>query len=499
MKKILTIILDGFGMREDIYGNAVKNAGMNNFINLWNKYPHCLLSASSKAIGLPSEQCSCSEMGHKVIGSGQKINSNLNIINDAISKNLLLKNEKFNQMLNYLNQTKKKLHIISLISDGGVSSHIDHLRYIINVLNNKKISNVHLHLITDGQDSSKYSSKKYISDIEQLCGNDIKISTICGRYYALDKNGDYNRTKTYYELLINGHGVKTPSISRIIDMCYEKKLSDEYLPPIKTSDYIPFDNNDVVLMLNYSKKNQIQLLQFLANKKNEEFNLESVNLKLYSFFEITNDIKTNNFFTEEKIENTLCEYIDNLGLSQARIVESLKKDSMTYYLDGCRRIKIDNCDTYVIPSIKIENIDKKPAMNALAIAKTIIKCMDNDYDFIIANFANPDEIGHTGNYQATINGLQAIDVCLGKILEVAEDNFYKVIIVGDHAKADTIIDRDNNIITKNTLNPVPFIIVDKKMKLYNGDLTMVAPTILKYMDIALPKNMKNNRTLFEEE
>ena len=227
--------------------------------------------------------------------------------------------------------------------------------------------------------------------------------------------------------------------------------------------------------------------------------MEKVNLKIYSLFEITNEIKINNLFEEEQIENTLCEYIDKLDLSQARIVESIKKDSLTYYLDGSRKIKINNCDTYVVPSLKLDNIDKKPAMNALSIAKTIIKCMDNDYDFIIANFANPDEIGHTGNYQATINGLQAIDVCLGKILEVAEDNFYKVIIVGDHAKADTIIDRENNIITKNTLSPVPFIIVDKKVKLYNGDLTMVSPTILKYMDIALPKNMKNNRTLFEEE
>lgn len=499
MKKILTIILDGFGMREDIYGNAIKNAGMNNFIDLWNNYPHCLLSSSGKSIGLPPEQCSCSEIGHKVIGSGQKIKSNLNIINDALSKNLLFKNNKFNQMINYLNQTKKSLHIISLISDGGVSSHIEHLRYMINILANKNIQNVYLHLITDGQDSSKYSSLTYINDIEKICNNNIKIASLCGRYYALDKSGDYNRTKTYYDLLINGHGVKTPSISRLIKMCYDKNLSDEYLPPIKTPDYIPFDNGDVVFLLNYSRKNQIQLLQFLTNQINEEYNMEKVNLKIYSLFEITNEIKINNLFEEEQIENTLCEYIDKLDLSQARIVESIKKDSLTYYLDGSRKIKINNCDTYVVPSLKLDNIDKKPAMNALSIAKTIIKCMDNDYDFIIANFANPDEIGHTGNYQATINGLQAIDVCLGKILEVAEDNFYKVIIVGDHAKADTIIDRENNIITKNTLSPVPFIIVDKKVKLYNGDLTMVSPTILKYMDIALPKNMKNNRTLFEEE
>ena len=170
---------------------------------------------------------------------------------------------------------------------------------------------------------------------------------------------------------------------------------------------------------------------------------------------------------------------------------------MTYYLSGERDLELNNCDEYCIPTPKVDSFDQKPEMDSLSIAKTVIKCMEKDYDFILVNFANPDEVGHTGNYQATINGLQAIDVCLGKILEVADENFYKVIIVSSHAKADTIIDRQNNIITKNTLSPVPFIIVDKKVKLNNGDLMSFAPTLLKYMDIAIPKEMKNTEILLD--
>ena len=171
---------------------------------------------------------------------------------------------------------------------------------------------------------------------------------------------------------------------------------------------------------------------------------------------------------------------------------------MTYFLDGCSDKQLNNCDLYIVDSPKVDSFDMKPEMNALTIAKTIIKCMEKDYDFIIANFANPDEVGHTGNYHATINGLQAVDVCLGKILEVAEENFYKVIVTSGHAKADIIIDKENNIVTKNTTSPVPFVILDKKLKLKNGNISMIAPTILKYMDIALPKEMKDTEMLFEE-
>lgn len=500
MKKILTIILDGFGMREDIYGNAIKNAGMNNFINIWNNYPHCLLKASGPSIGLPEKQCSSSELGHEIIGTGRQIENPLDEINEVFKRERLKYNPKYNEMIDYLHSyPNKNLHIIHLLSDGGVSSHLNHLKCFLNTIQHDKIENkVFLHLIADGRDSDKHKIYKYLKDIENNIHNNIKLASVCGRYYALDDTKDYKRTKMYYDLLFDGRGIDAKNLPRVIEKCYEKKLSDEYLPPLKTDDFQSLDSKDVLIFLNFSKENQLQILDSICNKDFIEFNNYQINIRVYSLFEIDKKLNNNYFFEMPKNKNSLPEYLAGLGLTQAHIYESIKTSSMSYYLNGKRYLKLENCDIYSIDSPTVDSFDLKPEMNSLSVAKTIIKCMEKDYDFILANFANPDEVGHTGNYQATINGLQAIDVCLGKIIEVAEENFYKVIIISSHANADTIIDRNNNIITKNTLSPVPFIIMDKKCKLNNGILTSFAPTLLKYMDIAIPKEMKESDILISK-
>jgi len=500
MKKILTIILDGFGMREDIYGNAIKNAGMSNFIQIWNEYPHCLLKSSGQSVGLPDKQCSNSNLGHEIIGTGRQIKNKLTELNTIFKKNQLRTNKKYNEMLNLLQDNPtKNLHIMHLLSDGGVSSHIEHLKFFLNELVNNKIkNNIYLHIISDGRDADKFSVYNYIKDINPYIKNNVNIASLCGRYYALDETKDYQRTKMFYDLIFDGRGITAVNLKRIIDKCYEKKLSDEYLPPLKTESFMTLENNDVLMFLNFSKENQMQFLNALCNKDFIEFENYSLNIHVYSLYEIDKMINKNYFLETTTYNNSLTEYLSGLGLNQALIYENIKNSSMRYYINGERYLKLANCDTYSVDSPIVDSFDKKPEMNSLSIAKTIIKCMEKDYDFILANFANPDEVGHTGNYQATINSLQAIDVCLGHILEVAEENFYKVIITSSHAKADTIIDRENHIITKNTLNPVPFIILDKKIKLKNGILTDFTPTLLEYMDIAIPKEMKSSEILIEK-
>ena len=500
MKKILTIILDGFGMREDIYGNAIKNAGMNNFINLWNNYPHCLLKASGLAVGLPDKQCGNSKIGHEIIGTGRKIKTKLSVIDEACKKKSLKYNNKFVEMSKELKaHPQRKLHIIHLLSDGGVSSNINHLKCFLDEAAESKIENkIYLHLVADGRDSNKYSTNNYINEIKGYITDNVHLASVCGRYYALDETSDYKRTKMYYELLFDGHGINAVNMPRVIEKCYEKKLSDEYLPPLKAQDFIPLDDNDVLIFLNFDKENQLQILNAICSKDFIEFDTYNKNISVYSLYEIDREINKNYFFENITYNKTLSEYLSELGLSQAYIYESIKSASMNYYLNGARYLKLENCDKYCIDSITVDSFDVKPEMNALSIAKTAIKCMEKDYAFILVNFANPDEVGHTGNYQATINGLQAIDVCLGKIIEVADENFYKVVIVSSHGKADTIIDRENNIVTKNTISPVPFIIADKKIKLNNGFLTSFAPTLLKYMDIAVPKEMKEAEILIEK-
>lgn len=500
MKKILMIVLDGFGMREDIYGNAIKNAGMKNFINIWNNYPHCLLKASGSAVGLPEKQCSNSKLGHKIIGTGREINNKLTDTNDFFKKEKLKYNNKFNIMIkNLKDDLSKSLHITHLLSDGGVTSHISHLKCFLAILEENEIeNNIFLHFVSDGRDVNRCSLKKYLAEISSYIKDNIYIASICGRYYALDETQDYRRTKVYYDLLFNGQGIAANHIERVIDKCYEKKIIDEFMPPLKTKQFDNIKNNDIFVMLNFDKENQTQLLETICNKDFIEFDTKEFTGEVYSLYEINESINNNYFLASPKYEKTLTEYLSILGLNQAYIFESIKGPSVSYYLNGERYLKLENCDFFSLESPIVDSFDTKPEMSSLAIAKTVVNCMEEDYDFVFVNFANPDEVGHTGNYPATINGLQAIDVCLSKILSVAEENFYKVIITSSHGKADTIIDRNNNIITKNTTSPVPFIIMDKRIKLKNGNLTSVAPTILKYMDIAIPKEMKKAEILIEK-
>ena len=496
MKKILTLILDGFGMKEDVYGNAVKNAGMTNFINIWSEYPHALLNCNENSVGLPKNEPINSELAHKTIGSGKIVKSKYQIIKEAINDKTFSKNKKVIDMLNKIKENKNNTHIIMIASESLLNSDYETLKYILKLLEENNIDNIYLDLITDGEDSSRQYSLSFFKNNPELI-DDYKVSTICGKYYAMDRTKDYNKTQMYYNLLVNAKGVNTPDIKRIIKVCYDKKITDAYLPPIKTPNYIKLNEEDNIIILNYGKDSSYQIAQALVSPVFEEFETIPLRLNIYSLFEIDKKLNIINLFEEEKEEETFSEYIGKLGLSQARITEEIKKDSLIYYFDGSRNLDIENCENFILKTNKEDYLEKKPEMKALNIARLVVKCMENDYDFIVANFANPDIIGHTGNFQATINSLQAIDVCLGKIMEVANENFYKVIILGSHANCDTIIDRDNNIVTKNTLSKVPFIILDKKVKLSNGDLPMVMPTILKYMDISLPKTMQQTGDLFE--
>lgn len=491
MKKVLTIILDGFSIREEVYGNAVKNAGMSHFTNIWNKYPHSLLSTSEGVIDLSKRQSIDSTFGHKIIGAGRPIKTQFNDLLDHFKKNDFINNTKYQEMINYLKQTRKRLHLIMMLSDGGTTSHIDILKLFIKQLKISNVENeIYLHIISDGRDSSSKSLKNYIRDLDiRNLPLTVRISTLCGRFYALDDTGNYNRTKIYYDLLYNIDGIETGNIDNMIDLCYQKNINDDYIPPIKMPNYVSINEGDTVLFLNYSKFNQQQLLETMTKKNN---------VAIYSLYEINEKLNNNYFFREEIIENSLCKYIGELGITSAKIFEKIKKPNMTYYLDGCQNVKIDNCDIYEVATPRMKKNDEHPELGALSITKTIIKCMEQDYDFIIANYANSDILGHTGNYQAVVNGLQVIDICLGKIIEVAEENFYKVIILGSHANVDTIIDSKNNIINKDTRSAVPLIIMDNKLKLKNGNLSDVAPTILKYLDISIPKDMKQNKTLIEE-
>lgn len=499
MKKILTIILDGFGMREEEVGNAIKAAKMPNFEKLWKEYPHSLLEASEEYVGLNKGQFGNSEVGHMTIGAGRLVKQNEILVNEFLEKEYL-ENEIFNELLK---EQEKHIHIMGLCSAGNVHSGIDDFLKLFEILYENKFKNIHFHLITDGRDTSVKASLKYISMIEEKI-KEYKIgdiTSICGRYYAMDRDENYERTKQYYDLIVKGIGISSTNLKISLQNFYDKNITDEFIKPVIINSENKIKDNDIIIWMNYRADRSKQILSALLMDNFNKFSTKIMpNLKIYSFFPIDKKIKTINFLESPDVENPLGLYLSFLDLTQARIAESEKFPHVTYFFDGGYAGKIEKCDKFEILSPDVATYDLQPEMSAVPVTQKVCKAMEHDYDFILLNFANPDMVGHTGNFEAAIKACMAVDVCLGKILEIAEDNFYKVIILADHGNVDIMYDENKNICTTHTTSPVPFIIKDKKIILKEkGDLTMVAPTILTYMDIALPKEMQNTELLFAEE
>ncbi len=497
MKKILTIILDGFGIREEVTGNAIKEAGMETFNSLWEEYPHALLEASGESVGLKEGQFGNSETGHQTIGAGRVIKQNEILVDDFL-KSDVLENEQFQ---NILSRKDKDIHLMGLCSNGNVHAGIDDFIKLYELLVKNGAEKIHFHLITDGRDTGVFEGINFVRQIEEVI-NTYKvgdIASICGRYYAMDRDKNYDRTKIYYELVTKGEGYSATNYEAIIQKMYEKNITDEFLKPIILNKKGLIKNGDTLIWLNYRSDRSKQILSAFKNSLFDGFyTYDMSNLEIFTFLEIDSDIPTNILIKKEEITNPLGLYLSKLGITQARIAETEKFPHVTYFFDGGYLGKIPKCNAFHIPSPDVATYDLKPEMSVVGVTKKCIECMNQDYDFILVNFANPDMVGHTGNFDATVKACMAIDLCLKKILEQAEENFYKVIILADHGNADTMIDEKGNIVTTHSLAKVPFIIKDKNIELKEvGNLTMVAPTILEYMDISLPEEMKDTDILLK--
>lgn len=497
MKKILTIIIDGFGLREDTRGNAIKDAKMECFNTLWENYPHSLLEASGTFVGLQEGQFGNSETGHMTIGAGRIIKQHETLVNDFLNSEVL-ENENFQKLLE---NKDKDIHLMGLCSEGYVHSNLISIIRFYELLVKNGCKKIHFHIITDGRDTGVHDSVKYIKMIQDKI-NEYKIgdiSTICGRFYAMDRDKRYERTKEYYELVTKGIGIESLNIEGLINAMYEKNITDEFIKPIVVNRKGLIKDGDALIWLNYREDRAKQIISSFTNKEFEGFRTKDMsNLDVYSFLPIDESINTLYFNKEDNITNSLGVYLSKLGLTQARIAETEKFAHVTYFFDGGFNGKLPKCNQFLIPSPKVATYDLMPEMSAVGITKKVIECMNQDYDFILMNFANADMVGHTGNYDATVRACMTIDLCLRKIMEKAEENFYKVIITADHGNADIMIDDEGNKITTHTTTKVPFIICDKNISLKeNGDLTMVAPTILEYMDIAVPEEMSETENLFK--
>lgn len=498
MKKILTIILDGFGYREEKHGNAIIDADPKNFNNIWNKYPHSLLWASEEPIGLLKGQFGNSEVGHKTIGAGRKLLQSIDRIHDYLD-NQIMNDEKYLNLIKKVKETGKSIHIMGLFSDGLVHADMNHFLKLYDQLVSDGITEIYFHLITDGRDTKTTDAYKYIQVLENKI-NATKvgsIATVCGRYYAMDRDNKIDRTKLYYDLITKAIGFSSNNLENAINTYYKKNITDEFLPPILVNRKGIIKDGDNVIWMNYRTDRAKQILDALTNKLYSNFPVVNYNeLDVYTFVSIDKKIKTISFLEEQPVENPLGIYLSKLGLTQARIAETEKYAHVTYFFDGEYNGSIENCSKILVPSLKIKTYDLDPRMSAVEVTKKTISCMEKDIDFILVNFANPDMVGHTGNYEAAVKAVLTVDICLGKLLEEAENNFYKVIVTADHGNIDTMLDEENNPVTTHTLAKVPFIIVDNNINLKSeGDLTNIAPTILDYMDIAIPKEMKESESL----
>jgi len=494
MKKLLTIIFDGFGIREDEYGNAIKAAKMKNFQKLWDDYPHTTLKASEEAVGLNSGQVGNSEVGHSTIGAGRVLKQNELLVNEFLT-NIDINDEKVKKLMEC---KEKDIHLMGLCSDGNVHAGVDDFVNMYKFLVNEGFSKIHFHLITDGRDTGIHSAYKYIKIIEDLIKkNKIgDITTVCGRYYAMDRDENWDRTKIYYNLVVKGKGISSLNIEKSLENSYQNGITDEFIKPIILTKNV-VKNGDVIIWMNYRADRSKQILKALTDVNFSEFELTDLSeIKLFTLFNVDKKIKSINFIDPVIVKKPLGIYLSDLGFTQARIAESEKFPHVTYFFDGGYEGKIEKCDKFHIPSPEVATYDLKPEMSAVNVTKKVINCMENDYDFILVNYANPDMVGHTGNLEAAVKAIEVIDECVGKVVKEIEKQEGIMLITADHGNAEQMIDyKTGEPHTAHTTNPVPLILVGMDRKLKIGKLADLAPTILEIMGLEKPEEMTGNSLL----
>ena len=494
MKKVLLCVLDGVGLSKIKDGNALINANKPNIDYLMKEYPNKGINASGTFVGLPDGQMGNSEVGHLTIGAGRIIYQSLELINRTIKDESFYSNESFLNAIRHAKENNSKLHIMGLLSDGGVHSHINHIKALLKLCKKEDFSNVYFHIFTDGRDTFKESSISYIDDLNNEI-NELgigKICTISGRYYAMDRDKRWDRLKKCYDVIVNNTGNKCDNYKKYITDSYEKGITDEFIEPVIIDESGKVEDNDSIIWANFRPDRAIQILRSLVDPNFDGFDRKIFNnLYLTTMMYVSDDVKSDIAFKKEIIDNTLGIYLSKLGKKQLRIAETEKYAHVTYFFDGGRDLDLNLCDRVLIPSPKVATYDLKPEMSAREITSNLLEKMDNNYDFIFLNFANGDMVGHTGNYDMTKKAIETIDEMIGKLYKKCVEDEYLFIITADHGNAEEMIDENGNVVTSHTTNLVPFIVTDKNLNIDNvNKLSDIAPFVLNYMNLNLPDEMK---------
>ncbi len=498
-KKVILMILDGWGHSPDPKVSAIDNANTPFVDSLYKNYPNAELRTDGLHVGLPEGQMGNSEVGHMNLGAGRIVYQDLAKINLAV-KNHTLKNE--NPLLdafNYAKKNHKNVHFLGLVSDGGVHSHTSHLRGLIEAAQENGVSNMFVHAFTDGRDVDPKSGKKYIQDLQNfLLNNNAKLASVIGRYYAMDRDKRWERVKLAYDLLVNGSGEKTSNFSESIQKSYDANVTDEFIQPLFSSEGKTIQPDDVVIFFNFRTDRGRELTEVLSQTDFHEHNMHKLPLYYVTLTNYDDTYKNVHvIYDKDNITETLGEVLSKSGKKQIRIAETEKYPHVTFFFSGGREAPFVGESRILKNSPKVATYDLQPEMSAFELKDALVpELQKGEVDFVCLNFANGDMVGHTGSMPAAIKACEAVDVCVKEIIETALANNYTTIVIADHGNCETMINPDGSPNTAHTTNPVPVILVDNdKIQIKSGVLGDVAPTILDLMGIAKPEVMTQHSLL----
>ena len=495
-KKTILIIMDGWGLGKVKTSDAIQNANVPFVSSLYNKYPNATLVTCGEEVGLPEGQMGNSEVGHLNLGAGRIVYQELQRINVAIRTGEFQKNETLLKAIRFAKANNKPLHLIGLVSDGGVHSHTYHVKAIASLCKEEGLQNLLIHAFTDGRDTDPKSGLGYLTDLQQhLEKTTGAIATITGRYYAMDRDKRWERVKLAYDAMVNGIGTISNDLIGEVKKSYEQNITDEFIQPIINGHLAnsKIQNGDVVISFNFRTDRCREITEVLTQKDFPEFGMQKLDLHYTTMTQYDHSFKNVQvIFEKDDLKNTLGEILEKNGKTQIRIAETEKYPHVTFFFSGGREAPFEGEKRLMAPSPKVATYDLKPEMSALELTESIIPEINNKTaDFICLNFANADMVGHTGVWNAIIKAVETVDACVEKVVTAALENDYTVFLTADHGNADYALNEDGTPNTAHSLNLVPLFVIDKDWKgsLKSGKLGDIAPTILTVMGLTIPAEM----------
>jgi 2,3-bisphosphoglycerate-independent phosphoglycerate mutase len=506
-KKAILIIMDGWGEGKHDRADAIYNANIPYIKGLYKdeSVAKAHLAASGEDVGLPAGQMGNSEVGHMNIGAGRVVYQDLVKINKACADNSILQNPELNTAFDYAKANDKQVHFLGLVSDGGVHSSMEHLFKLCDMATQKGVEKAYVHALTDGRDTDPKSGIGFIKQLDDYLQNtNVRIASICGRYYTMDRDKRWERIKKGYDLMVHGTGHRFSNPVTAMQTSYNREITDEFVEPSVIVDkqngkpLATIQSGDVVICFNFRTDRLREITTVLTQQDMPEYDMHTIPLEYFTMTRYDEGFKNIHvIFDKEDLKNTMGEIVSKLGLRQLRIAETEKYPHVTFFFSGGRDEPFPNEDRIMVNSPKVATYDLQPEMSAYEVTDKVLAALESEqYDLVVLNFANSDMVGHTGIYEAIIKAVETVDECVGKVMETAKAHDYSILLTADHGNSDHAINEDGSPNTAHSLNKVPVFIVDPRFhKMQDGRLADIAPTMLYMMGIDVPEEMTGKNLL----